>query len=317
MHLYNAFMSILVTGGHGFIGSHLVRRLVTLGHDVTIVVKPSSNLARIEDVLAKIKKMEGDLLDPESLARAIDRTKPEGIFHLAASNIQSGVTAVDDEVVRANVLGMKTLLDATKDLPYKFFIQTGSFLEYGMKLEPMKESDVCEPAELYSVTKLAATLLAQAAGKNQKKPTLNFRIFTPYGPMLQKGRLVENVIRRALAGVEIPLTQPDVTRDFIFVADIVELLIEGMEKAKKFPGEIFNAGGGQAVTLQELTDEVLRQTGSKSAVRWGAFPRVLYDTASCQADMKKTFEAFSWWPKHDLAAGLRETIRWCHTSSKT
>ncbi len=303
-------MAILITGAAGFIGSHLVRRLVETDHGVSVLVKPDSNLARIEDVLPKLKCVEGDMLDLESIKRCIDQIQPSGIFHLAASNIQSGKTAGDEDVVRTNILGMKNLLVASIGLPYDFFIQTGSFLEYGMKTLPMRETDICEPTELYSMTKLAATLLGQAIGRTKGKPIVSFRIFTPYGPAMQKGRLVEQVISRALKNEEIPLTKPEVTRDFIYVSDIVDLLIEGMTKGKEHPGEIFNAGGGRAVSLQELTDEVLRQTASKSIVRWNAFPAVLYDTATCQADMKKTQEIFVWRPKHSLQEGIRETVEW-------
>lgn len=307
---YARRMWVLVTGAAGFIGSHLVRRLVALGYNVSVLVRPRSNLARIEDLLPQLKRIEGDMLDAESIRRCIDAVRPSGIFHLAASNIQSGVTAGDEDVVRTNILGMQRLLDASKDLPYTFFIHTGSYLEYGPKGEPMRESDVCAPLELYSISKLAATLLAQAVGRGQGKPIITLRIFTPYGPALQPGRLVEQVIRRALRGDEIPLSRPTTTRDFLFVEDIVDLFIEAMDEAQRVPGEIFNAGSGRETTLQELVEEVLRQTGSSSTVRWNAFPTVLYDTATCRADMQRTLAHFSWRPRRTLGEGLEETIAW-------
>lgn len=302
------FVPILVTGAGGFIGSHLVRRLLELAHDVHILVRPESALERIADLLPSLTRHDGTMMDEDSIKRCIEKAKPDGIFHLAASNIQTGKRASDEDVITTNVLGMARLLSATKDLPYDFFIQTGSFLEYGMKGRPMAETDVCEPSELYSVSKLAATLLTSAAGRSSGKPTLTLRIFTPYGPHIQKGRLIEQIIRRALGNEDIPLTQPTVTRDFIYVGDIVELLIEGMRKAKEHPGGIFNAGSGQSVTLQTVVDEILAQTQSTGIPRWNAFPPVLYDTALCQADMAKTFAAFAWRPRHTLAEGLRETI---------
>ena len=148
----------------------------------------------------------------------------------------------------------------------------------------------------------------QAAGRTLKKPILNFRIFTPYGPHMQHGRIIEQIVRCALANEDIPLTQPTVTRDFLYVGDIVDLFIEGMEKAKQYPAEIFNAGSGQSTNLQTIVDEVFAQTGSKSTVRWNAFPAVLYDTAACSADMGKTHAAFSWRPGHSLAEGIAATV---------
>ena len=302
-------MAILVTGAGGFIGSHLVRRLLKLDHDVHILARPESMLERIADVLPKLKRHDGDMTDEEGLKRCIDKAKPDGIFHLAASNIQTGKRAPDEDVITTNILGMARLLGAAKDLPYDFFIHAGSFLEYGMKRKPMAEGDVCEPAELYSMSKLAATLLAAAAGRSLKKPTLTFRIFTPYGAKMQRGRIIEQIVRCSLANEDIPLTQPTVTRDFLYVGDIVDLFIEGMEKAKTHAGEIFNAGSGQSTTLGTVVDEVFAQTKSKSTVKWNSFPPVLYDTATCQADMTKTFAAFRWRPAHTLAQGLSETIQ--------
>ncbi|MBI5794083.1 NAD(P)-dependent oxidoreductase [Candidatus Uhrbacteria bacterium] len=301
-------MAILVTGAGGFIGSHLVRRLLHLDHDVHILARPESMLERIGDLLPRIKRHDGDMNDEEGIKRCIGKAQPDGIFHLAASNIQTGKRASDEDVVTTNILGMAKLLSVTKELPYSFLIHAGSFLEYGMKMQPMTETDVCEPAELYSLSKLAATLLAAAAGRTSKKPTLTFRIFTPYGANMQRGRIIEQIIRCSLHNEDIPLTQPTVTRDFLYVGDIVDLLIEGMEKAKTHAGEIFNAGSGQSTTLQTIVDEVFAQTKSTSIVRWNSFPPVLYDTATCQAEMSKTFAAFRWRPAHTLAEGLSETI---------
>ncbi len=312
---YNPPMTLLVTGGAGFVGSHLVRALVERGEDIALLVKPTSQLDRIADILPKLKRCEGDVLDAESLKRVIAEVQPKGIFHLAASNIQSGVTAPDNEVVETNVLGMSNLLKASEGIDYDFFIHTGSFLEYGMKNIPMREDDTCNPPELYSVSKLAATLLAQAHAQTKNKPVVGFRIFTPYGPGMQTGRLMEIIIRKALQNEEIKLTQPTVTRDFLSVSDIADLMMEGMTKARTHAGQIFNAGSGAATTLQEVVDEVFKQTGSTSAVHWNAFPPVLYDTALCQADMHKTFAAFSWRPKISLAEGIAQTIDSIRTSS--
>lgn len=308
-------MKVFVTGGHGFIGSHLVQRLVELDHNVTLLTRESSDMWRLAAVLPKINRMNGDLRQKDDMVRCINHVKPEAVFHLAVSNMQSGITASDGELIDCNLLGTANLLDAVQAESDACFIQTGSFLEYGSKEKPMCETDICEPRELYSITKLASTLLAQTKGQNAKKPTLTFRVFTPYGPAMQKGRLVEQVITRALRGEEILLTEPAITRDFIYAPDLAELLIQGMEKAAQYPGQIFNAGSGQTVTLEMLVKAIIAETGSKSAIQWNALPTVLYDTTLCQANMEKTFSGFPWRPAHDLRSGLRETIDWYHSRS--
>jgi nucleoside-diphosphate-sugar epimerase len=303
-------MRVLVTGGAGFIGSHLVARLVRRGDQVTVLTKPSSDLSRLDAVRSQVQHDVVDLKDRAALCRAVGALEPEGIFHLAASNIQSGTTASAEEVVASNVLGTFHLLEETLALPYRFLVQTGSFLEYGRQDRPLAEESRCEPRELYAVTKLAATRLGQAQANNHGKPVVTLRVFTPYGPALPTGRLVEQIITRALRGDEIPLTQPTVTRDLIHVTDAVELLLEAAERAIEAKGEVFNAGSGQATTLSTLVDQVLALTGSRSRVRWNAFPPVLYDAFVNQADMTKTLAHFAWRPKHTLESGLQQTIDW-------
>ncbi|OGH72437.1 MAG: hypothetical protein A2921_04115 [Candidatus Magasanikbacteria bacterium RIFCSPLOWO2_01_FULL_43_20b] len=302
--------AILVTGAAGFIGSNLVKRLVADGRQVCVLVKPSTNLARIQELLPKITCCRADLLDFDGLKRELEEIRPQGVFHLAASNIQSGVTAEDSEVAETNILGTRNLLQALGGINYDFFINLGSFLEYGPKSGPIKESELCAPPELYSITKLAATLYGQAVARRDNKPIITFRLFTPYGPAVQPGRLIYEVITRALRNEEISLTQPKVARDFIFVEDLIELLLEAKDKAKNYQGEIFNAGSGQAITLESVVNEVLKITGSKSRINWGAFKSVAYDNEFWQADLSKTCANFAWRPTHTLSSGLIETIDW-------
>lgn len=309
----NAAQKILITGASGFIGSHLTRRLVEDSNEVNVILREKSDTERIKDVLPQLTIHRGDLIDAEFLKKIVEKIKPQGIFHFAASTIMSGVRADNEEVIGTNITGSANLINALNNADYDYFINTGSFSECGFKYRPIKESDVCEPAELYSITKLAQTLYGQASARMKNKPIVTFRVFTPYGPAIQKGRLVYNVIYNALRGQDINLTEPSVTRDFIYVDDIVDLYLEASGKAKKLKGEIFNAGTGKKTFLKDLADKIVRITGSKSTVNWGAFPAVHYDSDKWQADMTKTFSKFEWRPKHSLDAGLIKTVDWFKT----
>ena len=301
---------ILVTGGAGFIGAQLVRRLHAEGHRIAILCRKTTDCSRLKDLLPHLERIDGDLENLESIKRCIDQVQPRGIFHLAASTVRSGVTASAEEVVRTNVLGTANLLEAARAIPYEFFVSTGSYLEYGTKESPMREDDQCDPLELYSATKLAATLLIQTEARNHEKPTLVLRIFNPYGPGMEPKRLIREMITRSLANEPILMSDPDTKRDFVFVSDIVDLLLEISKKAESLKGQIFNLGSGTSVSLRELAEVVLKETGSTSEIRWRAFPRVIYDAAVCSADMRKTFAAFAWRPLHDITSGITETTSW-------
>ncbi|MDO8499693.1 MAG: SDR family NAD(P)-dependent oxidoreductase [bacterium] len=313
----NKDATILVTGAAGFIGSHLVRKLVRDGFRVTALVKNTSDLWRIKDIASAIDFCEADVLDFDNLKQQLETIKPQGVFHLAASNIRSGITAPDADVVNINILGTRNLLQAMASMDYDFFVNMGSFLEYGPKPVAVREDALCSPTELYSVTKLAATLYGQTVAKNNNRPVITFRLFTPYGPTIQPGRLVYELVNRALKNEEINLTKPKIARDFIYVEDLVELLVESADKARDYKGEVFNAGSGQAVSLEQLAHEVLKITASHSKIKWGSFSVQAYDTELWQADMMKTWSHFKWRPKYSLADGLAATADWFRNNQVT
>jgi nucleoside-diphosphate-sugar epimerase len=301
---------VIVTGGAGFIGSHAVRRLVGEGCSVSLFIKETTNTSRLTDILPEIAVHREDLLDRARMEKTVAEIRPTGVFHFAASNIQSGVISSSDDVIRTNITGTVNLIDALSPFDLDFYIQTGSFLEYGMKKEALRETDLPLPSDLYAISKLSATLYGQAEARRTQKPILTFRLFTPYGPNIQKGRLVHTVIKNALQNEPIDLTHPSITRDFVFVEDIVDLCFEAMNRAKEFSGEIFNLGSGTTTTLETLVNEVLQITGSKSKVNWGAFHSVAYDDSEWRADMTKTLSSFTWKPKTPLREGLTKTINW-------
>ncbi len=310
----NEKRTILVTGGAGFIGSHLVRRLVKDGYAVAVLTRETTNTVRIADVLSRVTVLRDDLSDLERLKKVVGEIQPHGIFHLAASNIRSGVTASDDELVRVNLLGTIHLIKALEGIDYKFFINSGSYLEYGTKERPFKETDLCEPGEVYALTKLGATLYLQAVAKSAGKPIVTFRIFSPYGPDMEPGRLFYEVVRRARMSEEIKLTKPGTMRDFIHVHDIVDLYMEAAEKATDLKGEVFNLGRGEARTLEDLVGRALEITGSKSVVAWGGAKEVAYDAGCQEANMEKTFSVFTWRPRYDLDAGIKNMLGWVKSS---
>lgn len=301
---------VLVTGAAGFIGANLVKRLVNENYEVYILLRPTSDLWRIKDVVDKLKIHYGDLTNLEEIKKILQEVKPTGIFHLAASIIMHGVVNSYENLIKDNILGTVNLVNAANEIDYEFFINTGTFFEYGPKDTPLKETDMCEPAELYSISKLACTLYCQTVARAKNKPIITFRFVAPFGPYIQKGRLIYNIIVNALQDKDIALTQPEITRDYIYVDDIVDLYLEAAGKAGQYKGEVFNLGSGAKITVKHIVDEVLKFTDSKSKVLWNAFPEVKHDGGLWQTDMSKTFLCFSWRPKTDIDVGLEKMTEW-------
>lgn len=302
--------TILITGAAGFIGSHLTKRLASEGKRVIALVKKDTDTSRLDDIQETISFVYTDICDAAAIKEEIRRIKPDGIFHLAASNIASGVTAGHEDVIRVNLLGTKNLIDALVGSSCRFFVNTGSFMEYGPKDHPVREDEMCAPTELYSITKLGATLYGQAMARQHGLPIVTVRLFTPYGPKMQSGRLAYEVVRRALKGEEIEVGDASTTRDFIYVDDIIDLYLAVEENAEKYKGEIFNCGGGQRRGLGDFVRLVLRLTNSSSLVHWNSRPALAYDGLLWQADITKAHEAFGWKPKVSLEEGVRRMIAW-------
>ena len=298
----------LVTGASGFIGSHLVRGLVREGLAVHALCRAGSDLSRLWDVMPRLRIHEADVLDFEGLVAAIRSARPDYVFHLGGASVVAGAAPVAKDLVEVNLLGTVNLLDACESVDYRCLVQTGDAFEYGLKTGPLKESDVCRPDTLHGITRLGATLYAQARARNLGRPIVTLRLFSVYGPCDHPRRLVPRVIAGALAGTPIALSRPEIARDWVYVEDIVDLYMEASRMPARLAGGVFNAGSGRASCIADVVETVFRLTGSRGEARWGAFPVAAHDAGCWVADMRQTFDTFAWRPRISLEEGLERTI---------
>ena len=301
---------VLVTGATGFVGANLVRRLVREDYEVHIFTRASSNKWRLTDVLSKLNDHTVDLLEENKLKGLIKEIEPEIIFHLAAAGIYGGVHLSEKNLIETNFWGAVNLLNACNDIDYKCFINTGSSSEYGPKKHPMKETDVCEPINMYGITKCAATLYGRFVAKTKDKPIVGFRLFSPYGPYDDKTRLITYAIINALQNNDLNLANPKAVRDYIYIEDILDLYMKSIDKAYKLKGEVFNVGSGSQTTIHYVVNKIMELTQFKSSVNWGSVNGRSYDTEKWEADIGKTSKFFDWKPIYNIDEGLEKTISW-------
>ena len=299
----------MVTGGAGFIGANLIKELIKLKYDVNLILKKSSDLWRIKDILDIIKIYYVDLLDKNKLTKTINKINPDFIIHLATYSNYRNQSDVE-QMTEININGILNLLIASKNINYKMFINTGSSSEYGIKEKPMKENDLLEPISFYAATKASATLLCKAFALEHKKPIVNLRPFSVYGPGEEEKRFIPTIVKAVMDNKPIMLTPGNQRRDFIYVEDVVDVYIKTISQGPKLAGQMLNIGTGIEFTNDEVVEILFRITGKRAKIEKGAYPKRLWDTQHWVSDISKAQKLLRWKPKFSLEKGLLETYKW-------
>jgi len=307
-------MKVLITGVSGFVGANLARFLLKKNLEVHGTIRPnSSSLWRIEDIKNKIKLHVCDLTDKETVFRLMQEIKPKAVFHLAVYGAYP--TQKDyEKILGTSIPSTLHLLQASKESGVEKFVNIGSSSEYGTKNHPMVESEILEPNSIYAVAKSAQTHLCDYYSQKEGLPTVTMRLFSVYGPFEEPGRLFPTNILNCLNNIDMPLSDPKIARDFIYVDDVCNALYLA-SKNKKVSG-IFNLGSGKQRTLKNVFDEVKKQTKSKSRAIIGGYEQRSFDTNIWVANMKKTNKLLSFKPKYNFSEGIKKTVEWFRKNKK-
>ena len=307
-------MHVLVTGGAGFIGSHVAERLLLDGQRVTVVDGFTDTYDRRikERNVAGVRAhpagrvIEADLARAD-LAEAFDGV--HAVVHLAA---RAGVRGSWGEHFRAylddNVLGTQRLLEAAKGRRLEVFVQGSSASVYGDDhAGPVGEDAATRPHSPYGITKLAGEHLAHLYRRLHGVPTLVLRYFSVYGPRERPDKAIQTFLTAARDGkpVEV-LGDGSQTRDFTYVGDVVEATVAALRR--KPIGETLNLARGRTVPLSEVLATVERVTGRSLDVR--RRPPVEGDVRVTSAVVERAFRLLDYVPQVDLEAGIRR--QWQH-----
>jgi nucleoside-diphosphate-sugar epimerase len=297
---------VLVTGAAGFLGSHLVPRLIDEGAEVCVLDQPNARrwgLLERADVAATVRA------DVRALAeRGYDGALGDidAIFHLAAVGVTGDVTDVR-QVVTGNIDGTLAVLLAAERLRSRL-VYCGSCFEYGSGAS-WSEDALPAPTTEYGAAKVAGWMLANAFARRTGIEVVSLRPFTMYGPMEPPTRLVPSVVRHALAGRPIDLTPGDQLRDFVFVDDAVDAFIAAATTDAAVGGT-FNVCTGNPVTVRDIVRRVLQRTGSASEARFGALSYRPSELAVLSGDPSRADQVLKWRARVSLDEGLARTIAW-------
>jgi nucleoside-diphosphate-sugar epimerase len=308
--------SYLVTGGAGFIGSHLAAELVRRGARVRVVDNLVTGKRRNLDAAPGTEFQEGDLADLEVARRAVDGM--DYVLHQAA--IPSVPRSVRDPVTsnKANIDASLNVLVAARDAGVKRLVYAGSSSAYGNAATlPKREEMVPAPLSPYALQKLVAEQYCQMFTSLYGFETVTIRYFNVFGPRQDPGSPYSGVISLFAAAL-LNGRQPTIygdgeqTRDFTYVANVVDGALRACH-ADGVAGEVINVATGGRISLNELLAVMNRIVGSDVKAIYAA-PRA-GDVRDSQADIAKAARLLEYRPLIGLEEGLRQTLDWARTEA--
>lgn len=306
----------LVTGGAGFIGSHLSEELVRRGHRVRVLDNLSTGKRRNLEHIPGVEFIEGDLADFAACANAVRGV--DYVLHQGA--IASVPRSVSDPLAsnRANVEGTLNILVAARDAQVRRLVFAGSSSVYGDRPElPKREDMPVDPLSPYALQKLVAEQYCQMFTKLYGFETVTIRYFNVFGPRQDPGSPYSGVISlfsTALLEGKRPTIYGDgeQTRDFTYVANIVDGVLRACE-APGVAGEVFNVAVGGRISLNRLLQAMNEITGSSITPIYG--PARAGDVRDSQSDIGKAQRMLGYVPHVSFEDGLRRTLEWCRAEA--
>lgn len=303
----------MVTGGAGFIGSHIAAAMAQRGARVRVIDDLSTgHLENLEEIGGDIDFVRASLNDEESLRRALEDV--ELVFHEAA--IPSVPRSVENprETHRASVDATFSLLVAARDQRVRRVVYAASSSAYGdQPTLPKVETMRPEPLSPYAVAKLVGEYYCQVFTRTYKLETVALRYFNIFGPRQDPSSQYSGVISRfiaALLGGESPIIYGDgeQSRDFTYVANAVEANVRASETTDGV-GQVLNVANGERITLNELL-KTLQQITGKSEVKAEYREARVGDVRHSLADITQARQLLGYEPRVGLEEGLRHTIDW-------
>ena len=308
----HTFTTALVTGGAGFIGSHLVEALAGSGCRVTVLDDLSSgHRANLDGSPGEVRFLQADIRDPEAVADAVAGC--EVVFHLAA--VVSVPQTAEDPLGSAavNETGSLLLFEAARAARVRRVVFASSSAVYGDEPTlPKREEMAPKPLSPYAVQKLAVEHYLRVYTDLFGLASVGLRFFNVFGPRQDPSSPYSGVISifmaRALSGNP-PLIHGDglQTRDFVFVGDVVRALIAAANSPAA-PGRVFNVGTGRAVTILRLWEVIAALAGARSSPGYG--PPRPGDVPHSVAAIAAAQAALGYAPRVGFEQGLEQTLAW-------
>jgi UDP-glucuronate 4-epimerase len=319
------YVKILATGGAGFIGSHVVQRLLRDDAEVTVVdnfdpfyseaIKRSNLTWALRQPRCRL--VELDIRDADGVNRLIQATQPDVIVHLAA---RAGIRpSIENpaECTSVNVLGTVHLLQSACRLePRPRFVLASSSSVYGERPDaPFRETDPVDlPVSPYAATKKACELLAHTFHHLHGLPVTALRFFTAYGPRNRPDLAIAKFARLIEAGQPVPMFGDGTTRrDYTYVDDIVDGVVRAIARCNGY--RIYNLGNSSPIELSEVIEAMGEALGKAAIIE--RLPEQPGDVRQTFADITQATAELGYCPRTSFREGLAHFVEWFRDPSRT
>jgi len=306
--------NVLITGGAGFIGSHLTEKLVELGAKVKVLVHYNSrnDWGHLEylskAILNHIEIFQGDVQDPYSVQKAVDGCSI--VFHLASLIAIPYSYVAPASYVETNVKGTLNVMEACLKAEVKRVVHTSTSETYGTALyTPIDERHPLQGQSPYSASKIGADKIVESYYRSFDLPVSTLRPFNTFGSRQSARAVIPTIISQALTSNVVELGSLDPVRDLTFVKDTVLGFIK-MADSEKVIGEVINIGNGQGITIGDLAKKIISLVGKNIQIRTNEI-RIRPEKSEVMkliCDNSKAEAFMNWEPTYSMEAGLKETI---------
>ncbi len=306
---------ILVTGAGGFIGSHLVEHLKSLGAEVRAFIRYTSsgsigNLRFIPNY-EEIDVFYGDLNDPYAVRKALKDI--DYVFHLA-SLISIPYSYVNPrEYFENNVRFILNILQSVEDMGTEFVVHTSTSEVYGTaQYVPMDEKHPLKGQSPYSASKIAADKVAESFFLSFQIPVVTIRPFNTFGPRQTSRAVIPTIITQLLQGKDLRLGDITTTRDFLYIKDLIQGFTRSVEKRETIRGMTINLGTGLEMSIESIAQQLISRINpeAKILVDERKLRPELSEVRRLCAKVSLAQEYLNWKPSYTLEQGLEETIQW-------